>query len=139
MAKSASTSATKWAQRAGAAASDFAEGARTTTKDQAQSAIAAFELYKQGLTESFAKGRFAKGLNKSGKAGWLKGITEKGESNYMTGVTTEGAKSKYATESARFDGARNAAASMPRGSKGSPANLARVAAVANAQHAVKIA
>lgn len=139
MAKSAATSAVKWAQRAGSAASDFVNGAKNTTKDQAQAAIAGFENYKQALTASFAKGSFAKGLNKSGKAGWLRGIEEKGEGNYSAGVMAQGAQSKYSTESARFDGARNAASSMPRGPKGSPANLARVAAVANAQHAVKIA
>ncbi|MFA6161764.1 MAG: hypothetical protein WC766_06410 [Patescibacteria group bacterium] len=139
MSKSASVSAVKWAQRAGSAASDFVNGAKNTTKDQAQAAIAGFENYKSALTASFAKGSFAKGLQKSGKTGWLNGITEKGEGNFAAGVMAPAAQSKYSTESARFDGARGAAASMPRGPKGSPSNLARVAAVANAQHAVKIA
>jgi hypothetical protein len=139
MSKSASTSAVKWAQRAGGASADYKAGAMNTTKDQAQSAIAAKELYKLGVTNAIARGSYEKGLGKSGKAGWLNGIDQKGEANYQTGVMSEGARNKYATESARFDGARNAASSLPRGAKGSQANLARVAAVANALHAIKIA
>ena len=137
--RSASASAVKWATRAGSASGDFAEGARTTTKDQAASAIAAKELYKIGVNEAISKGRFEKGLQKSGKAGWLKGIIEKGEMNYATGVSTSGAQSSYSTNSGRFDSARNAAASLPRGPKGSPANLGRVGAVVNALRAVKMA
>lgn len=136
--KNASQSALKWAQRAGSASADYENGVMTTSKDQATSAIAAAGLYQQGVTEAISRGAFQKGLQKSGKAGWQKGVQEKGAQNFATGVMAPSAQSGYATESARFDGARNAAASSPRGPKGSPANLQRVALVANALRAVKI-
>lgn len=136
--KNASTAATKWAQRAGGASGDYRDGVMNTTKNQANAAIAAKGLYQQGITESISRGAYEKGLQKSGQAGWQKGVEEKGASNYGTGVMSESARGSYATESGKFDSARNAASALPRGPKGSAGNLARVAAVANAQRAVKV-
>lgn len=131
MAKSASQSAQKYADRAGAAAGDYVAGAESTTKDQAAAAIAAFEITKQATMAALNEGRQVRGLQKSGKSGWLAGVKAKGGSRYGEGVSV--AAPKYATESARFDSARGAAASIPRGIKGSPQNLQRVAAVVAAQ------
>lgn len=136
--KNAGSAVVKWQGRASAAAGDYAEGAASTSKDQATAAIAAKSVYQQALTESFGRDAFAKGLAKSGKSGWLKGVQEKGMQNYGTGVGSDSARSKYASESAKYDSARGAAGSLPRGPKGSPQNLQRVAAVANAQRAVKV-
>jgi len=138
MAKSASVAVIKWANRAAGAGSDYAEGAKSTDKDQAARAIAAIPLMQAGLNEAFAKGRVAKGLLRSGKAGWLKGIEEKGAQNYATGVSAGGSQSKYATNSARYDSARRAADGLPRGARGSAQNLTRVSAVVNALRAVKV-
>lgn len=133
--KSASASAEKYASRASAASGDYVSGAQQTTKDQSAAAIAAASIYAQALQTSIADGRYARGLQKSGKQGWLKGVTEKGGNRYGEGVSS--AAPTYATESARFDSARGAASSLPRGIKGSPQNLQRVAAVVAAQIKVK--
>ena len=138
MAKTASTAVLKWQQRASGAGSDYAEGARTTDKDQAQRAIAAKTIYQQALTESFSRDAYAKGLQKSGKAGWLAGVEQKGASNYSTGVSADVARSKYVSESGKYDSARKASDSIPRGPRGSAANLNRVAAVVNALRAAKV-
>lgn len=135
MAKTAQQSAEKYASRAAGASGDYVEGARTTSKDQASAAIAAAEIHKQATMTALNEGRYARGLQKSGKGKWLKGVTDKGANRFAEGVSA--AASDYATESARFDGARNAAASLPRGIKGSPQNLARVSAVVAAQIKVK--
>lgn len=137
MAKTASTAVTKWQNRASAASSDYLEGARTTDKDQAQRAVAAKAVYQQALQESFTRDAYAKGLQKSGKQGWLSGVEQKGGTNYSTGVSSDVARSKYVSESARFDPARKAADTLPRGPKGSPANLQRVTAVVTALRAAK--
>jgi len=135
MAKSASSVAEKYASRASAASGDYVEGARTTTKDQAAAAIAAASIYAQATQAAIQDGRYAKGLQRSGKAKWLEGVTTKGGNRYGEGVS--GAASEYAEQSGKFDSARNAAANMPRGIKGSPQNLQRVAAVVAAQIAAK--
>ena len=137
--KSASQAVVKWQNRASGAGADYTEGAQTTDKDQAARAIAAKQIYQQALTESFGRDAYARGLAKSGKAGWIKGVIEKGAANFQTGVTSPGAQTKYASESGRYDSARKASDAMPRGSKGSAQNLAKVTAVVNALRAVKVA
>lgn len=128
--KSAQSSAEKFVRNAGAAAGDYAAGAQNTTKDQAQAAIAAKASYAAGVTASIARGGYEKGLAKSGKQGWLAGVTGKGAERFPGGVASSA--TKYATNSGVYDGARGAAASLPRGPKGSAGNLQRVSAVANA-------
>lgn len=134
--KTAQQAAEKFASRASAASGDYGKGARETTKDQASLAIAAADIHKAATMEALNAGRYAKGLQKSGKQGWLNGITSKGENRYSEGVMVAGPK--YAANSAPYDSARNAAAGMPRGMKGSAANLNRVKAVMDALRAAKV-
>lgn len=134
--KSAAQSAQKFVERAGAASGDYVAGSESTTKDQSAAAIAAAAIYQAALQASFGRGAFAKGLQKSGKAGWLEGVRRKGSERFAGGVAASA--SKYATESAKFDTARGAAASMPRGLKGSETNLARVKAVVGALRTAKV-
>ncbi len=134
--KTASQVAQKYADRATNAAGDYVAGAQATTKDQAAAAIASKEIYKQALNASFGRGSYEKGLGKSGKAGWLRGVVEKGGERFGSGAAA--AAGKYAAESGRFDNARGAANSMPRGLKGSETNLSRVKAVVMALRAAKV-
>lgn len=136
--KSASQSVGKWANRTSAAAQDYVAGVNSTDKDQSASAIAAKEIYKAALTASFGRDSYAKGLAKSGNAGWKAGVTQKGGQNFSTGVGAAGAQSKYAANSGAYDSARGAASNLARGPRGSAQNLARVSAVANALHAAKV-
>lgn len=125
--KTAQASAQKFADRAAASTQTYTDGVAQSTKDQAAAAIAAASIWAQATAAAAARGSFAKGLQKSGSAGWKKGVAEKGGGRYGEGVS--GAGPKYATNSAPFDSARNASASMPRGLKGSPQNLQKVATV----------
>lgn len=134
--KSASESVAKYVNRAGAASLDYKQGAEQTSKDQAQAAIAGKDNYVKGVQESITRGAYEKGLQKSGKSGWLKGVQEKGANRYADGVSS--GADKYATNSAKFDSARNAASNMPRGPKGSENNYARAKTVGQALRAVKV-
>ena len=134
--KSASQSAQKFVERAGAATQDYTDGARSTNKDQAAAAIAGKANWAAGIQAAITSDRYAKGLSESGKAGWLKGITEKGANRFAEGVAT--GASKYAANSGKYDSARGAAASMPRGPKGSEANFARAKAVGQALRKMKV-
>lgn len=130
MAKTAQQSAQKFADRAAGSVGTYLEGVSMTTKDQAAAAIAAAPIYAQAVQAAVTRGAFQKGLQKSGKSGWQKGVADKGGNRFAEGVGQAGPK--YATNSAPFDSARNAASSMPRGLKGSPQNLQKVAAVVGA-------
>lgn len=135
--RTAQQSAEKFVSRASGASSDYVAGAQSTTKDQSARAIGAKKIYQDALTASFGRDAYAKGLQKSGKAGWLEGVTKKGGDRYAGGVAVSA--SKYATNSGKYDQARQAAENMPRGLKGSQTNLDRVKAVVNALRAVKTA
>lgn len=137
--KTAATVGTKWQLRAGSALSTYAQGARDTQKDQSSAAIAAKANWFAGLTAANAADRFAKGLSRSGKQGWLSGVLEKGQQNYGTGVAAARALTKYTSNSGKYDAARGAAAGIARGPKGSAGNLQRVAAVVTALRAAKTA
>ena len=134
--KTASASAEKYVNRAGAASQDYVSGAQSSSKDQAAAAIAAAPNYAAGVTAAITRGAYAKGLQNSGKAGWLKGIQEKGANRFAEGVAS--GASKYATNSGKYDSARNAAASLPRGPKGSEQNFARSKAVGSALRNMKV-
>lgn len=134
--KTASQSASKFVERAGAASSDYVSGAQSTSKDQSAAAIAAAPNYAAGVQAAITRGAYAKGLQASGKAGWLKGITEKGANRFAEGVAS--GASKYATNSGKYDSARSAADSMPRGPKGSEANFARSKTVGQALRKMKV-
>lgn len=133
--KSAQQSAQKFVERASAASGDYVSGAQQTTKDQSALAIAAAPIYAQAVQAAITRGSFAKGLQKSGKAGWLAGVTTKGGERFAGGVAAS--SQSYASNSSRYDGARGAAAALPRGLKGSATNLARVTAVVNALRTAK--
>ena len=134
--KTAQASAQKFVDRASGASSDYVAGASATTKDQSARAIGAKKIYQDALTASFGRDSYAKGLQKSGKAGWLEGITKKGADRYSSGVAVSA--SKYATNSGKYDSARGAADNLPRGLKGSQTNLDRVKAVVTALRNTKI-
>lgn len=135
--KTAQESASKFVERAGVAAGEYAKNARSTTKDQAALAIAAAGRYASEVQAAITRGAFAKGLQKAGKQAWLDGVEKKGQVRFPEGVRESSAK--YAANSGKYDAARNAAANLPKGAKASEAQFARSRAVALAQRAVKTA
>lgn len=134
--KSAAQSAQKFVERASVASGDYVEGAQQTQKDQAAAAIAAKGNYAAGVQAAITRGAYERGLQESGKAGWLEGVTKKGANRFAEGVAS--GASKYATNSGKYDGARAAAVSLPRGPKGSEANFARSKAVGMALRKQKV-
>jgi hypothetical protein len=135
--RTAQDSAQKFVDRASAATGEYVKGATSTNKDQSARAIGAKKIYQDALTQSFSRDAYAKGLTKSGKQGWLDGVEKKGKDRYAGCVSVSA--SEYATNSGKFDGARQAADNMPRGLKGSQTNLDRVKAVVTALRSIKTA
>lgn len=78
--------ADKWSQRTQAAAQDYAQGVATTDKDPTALAQAAGARYIAKVQEAFTSGRWARGLQRSGKAGWQAAVAAKGVNNFSTGV-----------------------------------------------------
>jgi hypothetical protein len=86
--------AAKWAQRAGAASQDYADGVANTTKDPTALAAAQGQRYIQGVQDSYNSGKWARALQRVGVAGWKAAVASKGVANYSTGV--QAGQQKYA-------------------------------------------
>src|SRR5581483_10490320 len=71
---SAQDVAAKWASRAGAASTDYVQGAERTDKDPTALAINALPRAKQQYIAAIDSGKVAAGLRRAGKTGWLEGI-----------------------------------------------------------------
>lgn len=87
--------ADKWVQRAGAASQDYATGVQNTDKDPTQLAAAAGQRYITKVQEAYNSGKWARALQRVGKAGWQAAVASKGVQNYTTGVNA--ARDKFAT------------------------------------------
>lgn len=134
--KTAAESAKKFVQNAGAAVEFYTKGAESTQKDQSAAAIAAKGAYAAGVQKGIARGAYEKGLSKSGKQGWLTGVKTKGANRFGEGVAAS--SDRYATESGKYDGARQAGSNLPRGPRGSAENYTRSSTVGKALNALRV-
>ena len=106
-------------------------------RDWEQNAIAAEETYKRGVTEAANKGMYGKGVKKAGTRKWQKGASQKGPTRFSEGVMLSKDAYKagfapYAEEIAKIE-------LPPRGPKGDPNNIQRVAVIARALRERKLA
>lgn len=90
----AGTAAARWVASAGAAQQRFTEGVQATTKDPTQLAIQAQAKLVQNFNAAVSAGRYARGLQAVGQAGW-KAATVAKASNYATGINAS--QDKYLT------------------------------------------
>jgi hypothetical protein len=133
--KDTASIAKKFVSRAQAAGPEYSAGVAAPSADWATATGAAKDSYEQGVTQAIGRGAFQKGVAAAGTAKWQDKATKVGASRYGQGVA--GAEQAYA---AGFDKYANTLKSLtlpPRSSKGSPQNIARVQAVADALHRAK--
>ena len=134
--KDTATVAAKFATRAAAASTDYANGvANAGPKWQAQS-LAAEQNYRQGVTDAAGKGRYSAGIQKHGSTKYQKNATTLGPQRYGPGV--QNAQGAY---QAGVDPYLNVIKGLDlpaRGPKGSPQNQARANAVAVALRKAKV-
>ncbi len=128
--------AEKWAKVTPARATEYREGVETPTKDWAEEAIAAEERYKRGVTEAANAGRYGKGVSEAGTAKWKANAARKGPSRFAEGVAL--ARSDYERGFAPYREVIESTELPPRGPKGDPSNIQRVAAMAAALHKKKV-
>lgn len=123
--KDPGASATKWSQRASAAAQSYTQGVASSTKDQAGLAAAAAPLWAAAVAAAAQSGTFAKKVIKAGTQAWQAGVASKGATRYGPGVNA--ATSKYQTAVTPFFAAIASVVLPAKGVKGS--NIGRVDAV----------
>lgn len=122
--------AAKYSARAQAAVADYKAGVAAPRRSQSGAAIAAKDSWAQGVQAAAANGSFAKGLAKSGDAKWQTNSTSKGGVRYGPGVAA--AQNDWANGVQPYLSLLSNMTLPPRGVRGSPQNIQRVAAVADA-------
>jgi hypothetical protein len=135
--KSTSDIAKKYATRAGQAGQAYQDGVNSPRTDWAQSTEASAGSYATGVNQSIANNSFQKGVAKAGTAKWQRKAAGVGAQRYPQGA--QAAQGDYATG---FDPYAQVIAGMslpPRGPKGDPGNINRVAALAQALRQKKLA
>ena len=128
--KDVGTLGAKFVARAQAAVADYKAGVASPRRSQSQAAIAAKDTWAQGVQAAAANNSFAKGLNKAGDAKWQTNATNKGGVRYGPGVAA--AQNDWQTGVAPYLQTIANLTLPPRGVRGSPQNIQRVAAVADA-------
>lgn len=129
--------AAKWAAVTGSRTSEYEAGVKNPRKDWAQATAAAADAYKEGVTQSIARGAFAKGVNAAGNKAYLDGATQKGPGRFAEGVAL--GQNTFATKIAPVLQTIESTALPQRYPKGDPRNIKRVEAVTQALRKMKVA
>jgi hypothetical protein len=135
--KSASEIARKWADVTPRRDADYKAGVQAPVRDWAKETAGAASAYAEGVQDAIGRGAFASGVNKAGNSKWQTGALEKGVTRWGPGVRA--AQGTYEKGFQPFRDAIEATTLPPRRRTGDPANIERVAAIASALHAKKIA
>ena len=130
--KDVGTIASKYASRASAAAPEYKIGVDSTSADWAGLTAAAGPNYEAGVTEAIGRKAFQKGVTAAGTGKWKDKASNIGAMRYGQGVM--GAADAYAKGFAKSAQILASLSLPPRAPKGSPANIQRVSAVADALH-----
>lgn len=125
-----------WAKRASGARDEYKDGVENPRKDWKDETAAAKERYKEGLEQSFQNDSFIKGVEKAGTAKWQNKARKLGPARYSEGVRA--AEAEYKAGFAPFHARIANTVLPPRGPKGSPENIDRVRAIAEALHDEKL-
>lgn len=126
----------KWQSVTPQRTAEYQDGIQNPRADWQQQTVNATANYEKGIQASIANKSFAKGVAKRGTAGWQQKTLAKGPIRWAQGVQVSA--SDYQEGFAKYHAVLSSLTLPPRGAKGDPANIQRVAAVANALHNAKV-
>ena len=130
MPKVRSNGAQRWATRTAAATEDFVAGVANPRRDWQSATVAAAPAHKAAMTEALARDAFAKGVAKAGNEKWARATSGKGAQRFGPGAA-EGVQD-YQNGVAPYLQVIETTQLPPRGPKGDPRNIQRVAVLAAA-------
>ena len=134
--RSSDLSADRWVTKSGQATAEYEEGVRNPRRSWADGAAAAEDTYKAGVAAAAARGAYGKGVREAGDDEWQRGALEKGTIAFGPGVARS--REKYERNVAPYLDEIRRTTLPARRPAGDPANLQRVAAIANALHRKKV-
>ena len=130
-------SAIKWARNAGAASAEYASGAIEGASAWETNTAAASGTYHQAVTGPGIQERFRRGVQRAGSEKYSRRIQDVGAGRYSTGV--QAAEGDWQSGFAPFAQVIAGLTLPQRRPRGDPGNLQRVAAVAQALNARRLA
>lgn len=125
----------KYARVAPTRVQDFQDGVKNPRRSWEQATREASDSYAQGVQQAIADNRFETGVAQAGDEKWNRKTLEVGVPRWAPGV--QAGLQDYERGFAPYHAVIARTVLPPRGPKGSPNNIARVAAIADALHAAK--
>lgn len=125
----------KWKRQSSAAQTEYTQGIENPRRDWAQATAQAESSYEKGVQNSIQEKRFSKGVKNAGTAKWQENALKKGPTRWAEGISlsTDAYQAGFAPYRTIIENLNLPA----RGPKGDPANIQRVAKLAEALHAEK--
>lgn len=133
--KRAGDIAKKWGRVTPARADDYKLGVEDPRRDWADESEKAEPAFEAGVQAAISDKRYGKGVRRVGTAKWQEKARTKGADRFGPGV--RGAEDEYEKGFAPFRDVIERTDLPPRGPKGDPRNLERVAIMAKALHDAK--
>lgn len=127
--------AQRWAQRTAAATPDYQAGIAAPRVSWQQATVASADAHKAAVTEALAKGRFAQGVQRAGDAKWQRNAQGKGADRFGPGAAA--GVEDYTQGVQKYLQVIEGTQLPPRGPKGDPRNIQRVAVLAAALRKAK--
>jgi len=135
--RSAADIAKKWGTVTPPRAPDYEFGVKNPKESWEEKTGAAEGAYEEGISAAVADKRFGKGVAKAGQAKWEKKTVEKGVPRWPAGVKI--AQPDFEKGFGPYRDVIEGTELPPRYPKGDPRNIERVAAMAAALRAKKVA
>jgi len=126
----------KWKTNAGGAATYYQTGAIAAAGKYATNAGASGPTYAAGVQEAIGRGAYQAGVQRAGSQGYSNGVQMKGAARYPGGIAA--GEQAYNAGAQRVASVIQGVTLSARQPRGSPANLQRVAEIANALHQARI-
>lgn len=125
-----------WKRRSQASTPDYEAGVRDPKTDWASAAAAAEDNYNKGVQAAISQKRFGKGIKNAGTEKWQQNALKKGVNRWAEGINL--AEDAYVKGFSPYATVIANTKLPPRGPKGDPNNIQRVATMAKALHDAKI-
>jgi hypothetical protein len=128
--------AEKWGANSALAGDSYREGVQSPRRSWAAAAAGADDARRAGLAEADARNAFVTGVNAAGDAKWKNNATILGPARFRQGV--QNAKPAFSAGFSKYHSVISGVTLPPRGPKGSPENIERVRAIADALHSARV-
>lgn len=126
----------KWKRVSGGAQAEYEEGVKNPSKDWATETAKAENAYTQGVQKAISDKRFGRGVRKAGSSKWQTGAMSKGPGRWAEGIGL--AEDAYAAGFGPYHAELGRIDYPEKKARGDPANIKRVAVVAEKLHALKL-